>query len=73
MPAKAINTLFLTILCMLIMPLAQAHPGHPPTGDDHMLLVLATGLLSAMVLLLTIGIALWRMSVSRDSGSMERN
>ena len=55
MPVKANNTILLTIICMLFMPLAQAHSGipeasglaagfmHPLTGLDHLLVALAAG------------------------------
>jgi hypothetical protein len=71
MPAKTINILFLTIICVLFMPLSHAHPGHQPTGVDHMLLGLAAGLLSLSVVSMIIVIR--RMTVTRNSGSTERN
>lgn len=55
MPVKAINTILLTIICMLFVPIAQAHTGipkasglaagfmHPLTGLDHLLMALAAG------------------------------
>jgi len=73
MPAKTINILFLTIICVLFMPLSRAHPGHQLTGVDHMLLGLAAGLLSLSVVSMIIVIVIRRMTVTRNSGSTERN
>jgi len=55
MSPKAIYTCMLTIITLLLAPLAQAHPGtqaaaglvegfiHPLTGLDHMLIAIAAG------------------------------
>ena len=73
MAAKAIYRIFLTVICMLLMPLARAHPGHTTSGPDHYLLVFAIGLLAFMIVSLILKMAMGRKTPARRPGSIVQN